>query len=173
MVYLFVQNPTTAGYISRIGCGDMVFSFFSSVSYHLEGLGNWGARFPRLLLDLCDHGIVTNKKLNELQQELNIIETELKNYSVSKAVYDIGDLTTPIPWELLPGAENHTLSQAYVTPRGAKSYFEVFREKIDMAKSEKADIMLIFPPEMGIYRENLWQPREKGRKYWITDKNNP
>ncbi len=27
---------------SRIGYGDFVYSFFSTVSYHLEGQGNWG-----------------------------------------------------------------------------------------------------------------------------------
>lgn len=35
--------------VSRIGYGDFVYSFFSTVSYHLEGQGNWG----KDSLDFC------------------------------------------------------------------------------------------------------------------------
>lgn len=59
--------------VSRIGYGDFVYSFFSTVSYHLEGQGNWGKRFPRLLLDLCDGGLVKNENIDELEDELKTI----------------------------------------------------------------------------------------------------
>lgn len=167
-VVILVQAPKTYGVESHLGYGDMVFSFFSSISYHLEGLGKWGSRFPRLLLDLCDQGIVRNEYLEELELELEVISHELKNFSLSEAIYDIGDLNKKIPWKALPGSESHSLVQPWVTPRGEESYFSVFKTLIAQAKRINAPILLIYPPETAD-RNTLWLPKEKGRNYWIKD----
>ena len=172
MVYLMVQNPERAGYIVRLGWGDMVYCFFSTVSYHLEGVGHWGERFPRLLRDLCDHGIVENEHLQELQRELDQIPRELQKYPVSEAIYDIQNLSLPIPWEEIPkepGEEDINLAQPWVTPRGDSGYFTVFREQIQQAINEESPLLLIFPFEMGT-KATLWQPKEKGHDYWTRDK---
>lgn len=168
-IYAFVKAPNRAGYGYILGYGDMVFSFFSTVSYHLEGLGNWGKRFPRLLLDLCDHGIVENEHLDELDEELKKILCELQNLPISDAIYDIGNLELPIPWELLPGAENHNLAQPWVTPRGALSYFFVFSEQIQRAKTEKSPLLLIYPYETAD-KKAFYCRKEKGREYWTKEK---
>lgn len=165
MVILKAKRKDSAGYISHLGKGDMVFAFFSSVSYHLEGKDNWGSRFPRLLLDLCDTGMVKYEHLDELLEELNIICFELQKLPLSAAVYDIGDLSLPIPWEVLPGAENNNLAQPWVTPRGDISYFNCFPEIIQYAKTLKSSIFLMFS-----YEEDQWEPMKKGRSYWIADK---
>ena len=75
--------------MSRIGYGDFVYSFFSTVSYHLEGKGNWGKRFPRLLLDLCDGGLIKYENIDELEDELKIIYNEFQKMPISDAIYDL------------------------------------------------------------------------------------
>ena len=169
MVELLTKRPNEGGFCSGLGTGDMVFSFFSSVSYNLEGKGRWGSRFPRLLLDLCDHGIMENKHLDEFQQELKIILYELQKYPLSAAVYDITDLSLPIPWEVIPGEENNNLAQPWVTPRNAISYWEIFDRHIHFAKRYSAPILLVFPTEEG-NRETLWDRKNKGHDYWVKDK---
>ena len=170
LVFLTVRaTPNHSSFTSVLGYGDMIFSFFSTISYHLEGAGNWGKRFPRLLLDLCDHGIIKNENLDEAAEELKIISWELQKFPLSDAIYDIGDLSLPIPWEVLPGAENHNLAQPWVTPRGAKSYFLVFIEKIQLAKSQNAPLLLTYPYE-NADPKSLFIPKQKGREYWRKDK---
>lgn len=146
-VEILVKKPNRGGFSCYLGWGDMVYCFFSSVSYNLEGPGNWGKRFPRLLLDLCDHGVVENQHLDELQQELVVISRELQKFPLSAAVYDIEDLTLPIPWEVVPGEENNNLAQPWVTPRGEESYFTVIEEQIELAKREDTSLLLIFARE--------------------------
>ena len=167
-VVTLIKPPNDYGLESGLGYGDMVFSFFSSVSYHLEGPGNWGKRFPRLLLDLCDHGVIENAYLDEFETELNIIFRELQNFSIHDAIYDIGDLSKPIPWELLPGAETQNLARPWVTPRGATSYYIIFMNCIAEARRRNTDILLIYPPETA-FLNTLHQRKEKGREYWIKD----
>ena len=169
MVRLLTKKPNQAGFISGLGTGDMVFSFFSSVSYNLEGKGRWGSRFPRLLLDLCDHGIIENEHLDEFQQELKIILYELEKYPLSAAVYDITDLSLPIPWEVIPGEENNNLAQPWVTPRSERSYFTVFWEYIACSKRENTSLLLIFPTETADLK-TLWTRKNKGHDYWVKDK---
>ncbi len=154
--------------VSRIGYGDFVYSFFSTVSYRLEGLGNWGKRFPRLLLDLCDHGIVYNENLDELEAELKEIYDELKTMPLSDAIYDLEDLSKPIPDDLLPGEDDivENLSQYWVTPRGAKVYLESFSEIIAATKHWGGSLVLIYAPET-IDKQLLTRPKDKGRKYWL------
>jgi hypothetical protein len=169
-VTLLVQKPGHGGFECNLGWGDMVFCFFSSVSYNLEGPGKWGSRFPRLLLDLCDHGVVLDNQLDELDKELGIIYRELANYPLSAAVYDIADPSLPIPWETIPGEENNNLSHPWVTPRGGQSYFKIFADQIRVARHVGAGLLLISPEEQG-NRNTLWQRKEKGRDYWKRDGN--
>ena len=68
-VVLAAMAPNCSGMMAHLNYGDNVFAFFSSISYHLEGIGNWGKKFPRLLLDLCDTGIVEFEHLEELRTE--------------------------------------------------------------------------------------------------------
>lgn len=155
-------------YVARIGYGDFVYSFFSTVSYHLEGQGNWGKRFPRLLLDLCDGGLVKNEDINELEDELKIIYSEFQKMPLTDAIYDLENLSKPMPKDLLPSAnENVTsLAQLWVTPRGARIYLETFNEQISFAKHCRGSIVLMYSPES--CDRQIWiRPKDKGRKYWL------
>lgn len=154
--------------ISRIGCGEFVYSFFSTVSYHLEGPGNWGKRFPRLLLDLCDGGFIKNENIDELEDELKIIYNEFQKMPLSDAIYDLEDLRKPMPKDLLPNADENVinLAQLWVTPMGDKVYLKVFREMIDTVKDQGGSLALGCLPET-IDKQLFTRPKDKGRKYWL------
>lgn len=154
--------------ISRIGCGEFVYSFFSTVSYHLEGRGNWGKRFPRLLLDLCDGGLVKNENIDELEDELKIIYNEFQKMPLSDAIYDLEDLSKPMPKDLLPNADENVtnLAQLWVTPMGDKVYLKVFSEMIDTVKDRGGSLALGCLPET-IDKQLFTRPKDKGRKYWL------
>ena len=154
--------------ISRIGYGDFVYSFFSTVSYHLEGRGNWGKRFPRLLLDLCDGGLIKNENIDELKDELKIIYDEFQKMPISDAIYDLEDLRKPMPKDLLPNADENVtnLAQLWVTPMGGKVYLKVFGEMIDRVKDQGGSLALGCMPET-IDKQLFTRPKDKGRKYWL------
>ena len=168
LVNLTVWPEKSYGMTARIGYGDFVFSFFSTVSYHLEGLGNWGKRFPRLLLDLCDHGLVEYEKLDELEIELKTIYNEFKKMSLSDAVYDIEDLSKPMPNDLLPRNDENveSLAQLWVTPRGNRIYLDIFTESINDAKQRNASVLLMYAPESA-KKATMRMRKDKGRKYWL------
>lgn len=164
-----VSLTATAGkgsYIARIGYGDFVYSFFSTVSYYFEGKGNWGKKFPKLLLDLCDHGLVKYENLDELGEELEIIYKELKKLSLSNAIYDLKDLNKPMPYDLLPNEKIENLSQLWITPRGRRVYLDTFKELISFAKYEKGSLVLMYASES--LDDQIWiMPKNKGREYWL------
>ena len=169
VVEITVWPENSYGMTSRIGYGDFVYSFFSTVSYHLEGLGNWGKRFPRLLLDLCDHGIVENENLDELETELRTIYDSLNKMPLSDAVYDLEDLSKPMPNDLLPGDDDivENLAQLWITPRGSRIYLDIFIEQICDAKRRNTSILLMYSPETTI-KETMHNRKDKGRKYWLN-----
>lgn len=166
VVELTVWPTNSYGWTSRLGYGDYVFNFFSTVSYRLEGPGNWGKRFPRLLLDLCDHGVVEYEQLDEFEAELATIRKELQQFSVFDAVYDIAELEKPIPWEMLPGAETHDLEQPWVAPVSGRSFFDIFAHSMENARLRKANMLLIYDPET-FNKDTLQQRKNKGREYWL------
>ncbi len=145
---------------------DFVFAFFSSISYHLEGMGNWGKRFPRLLLDLCDHGWVDCEDFDELSAELTVIRRELRRFSLDDAVCDIGDLSRTIPFERLPGTDWHDLSMPWVTILSAKPFFDLFEEAMQWARTEECPLLMVFPMEV-LRKDTLRIRKRKGRDYWL------
>ncbi len=151
--------------------GDRVFAFFSSISYHLEGLGNWGERFPRLLIDLCDHGIVYYEDLGELVQELKTIQQELQQFTIDDAVYDIADLSKPIPWERYPDVDPRTtLAEPWIRVREEQTFFEAFYKMIfEFAIPQKSPLYMGF--FLNSYdQENPFKREKKGRDYWLRIK---
>lgn len=166
LVNITIWPENSYGMFARIGYGDFVFSFFSTISYHFEGNGNWGAKFPRLLLDLCDHGVVEYEHLDELQEELNSIYNDLKKMTLSCAIYDIEDLTKPMPQDLLPDEPIDNLSELWITPRGHRTYLDIFTESIKDAKNRKGPLLLLYAPEADV-KATMRDRKNKGRKYWL------
>ena len=169
VVALTVKNEASiASYVCKLGTGDYVFCFFSTVSYRLEGPDCWGSRFPYLLKYLCDYGIVKYEDLEKLRWELRIIRTELRGFTVSQAVYDIGDLNAAIPWDIIPGEENNDLSQPWVIGRNDDSLFRVFEEQLDLAQKYRTALLLKAFHE----KPNPKWFKKRGRNYWKELQNN-
>ena len=166
LVKILVYPENSYGASWGLGKGDIVFSFFSSISYHLEGVGNWGKRFPHLLLGLCDHGIVENQNLDAFRCELEIIQKELKHFTILNTIQDIEDLSKPFPWNITPGCETDTLDEIWCTPRGNISYFETFYKGIEDAKRRNTALLLVYAPETA-NRDTLRTRKNKGREYWL------
>ncbi len=153
---------------ARFGWSDMVYSFFSSVSYNLEGQGKWGSRFPKLLIDLCDYGAVAYEDLDALDKELKVVFRELQKFPLSAAVYDIQEPWLPMPWEATPG-EIANLAYAWETPRGVP-YQKAFDKSIEMAKWFKSSLGLMYGftspkgnPEKGMKHEHEFWVQDRGK----------
>ena len=154
---------------ARIGYGEIVFSFFSTVSYYLEGPGNWGKKFPRLLIDLCDNGLIKNRDLDDLWSELQIIYKEFEKMFLSNVIYDIEDLSKHMPSDLLPAGNDNVekLSQLWVTPRAGQIYLDTFKEAINNSKYFNGSLTLNYAPEEIFDKQLHIRPKNKGRKYWL------
>lgn len=114
---------------------DWLYSFFSNISYHLES-SRWGNRFPVLLCEFCDLGVVEYDHLDKLERELDAAYSGLARIPVEDAIYDIKNPAAPIPWEILPEAENAgiRLCEPWLTARTDDSFFDVFRKKYFLPK---------------------------------------
>ena len=87
---------------------------------------------------------------------------------ISDAIYDLEDLTKPMPKDLLPTADENVtnLAQLWVTPTTAKVYLKVFSEMIDTVKDRGGSLALGCMPET-IDQQLFTRPKDKGRKYWL------
>ncbi|TFB19559.1 hypothetical protein E3U55_10380 [Filobacillus milosensis] len=102
--------------IYRIGHGDFLHSFFSTISYHLESDG-WGAKYPLLLNELYFRGI-NSKDISNAIQEVEEVKEGLKTLPPSEVVWDIEDLDKVPPWGNDISQEITNLSNYFVTSDG-------------------------------------------------------
>ncbi len=166
-IQLYSLGAGGQGSISaRFGWSDMVYSFFSSVSYNLEGQGKWGSRFPKLLIDLCDYGAVAYEDLDVLDKELGIVFRELQKFPLSAAVYDIQEPWLPMPWEATPG-EIANLAYAWETPRG-EPYQEVFFEAIRLARYFQSNLGLLYGSVSS--KDKPKKGMKRGHEFWVQDR---
>lgn len=84
-MYMFVLQSKHS--VRLLGNGDVLYSFFSTVSKLLEPNG-WGTRFPYLLNYLCDYGVVKYEDVDKLKKEVLFIKYMLRQYNLTQAVYD-------------------------------------------------------------------------------------
>lgn len=95
------------------GSGDVLYSFFSSISALLEKKG-WGTRFPYLLRHFCDYGMVKYEDVDEFEREVKIVKKELQLYKITQAVYDYKYPHLEIPFDKTEYYnENTSLDNAY------------------------------------------------------------
>lgn len=146
---------------------DWLYSFFSNISYHLES-SRWGNRFPVLLCEFCDRGVVEYDHLDKLERELDAAYSGLARIPVEDAIYDIKNPAAPIPWETLPEAENAgiRLCEPWLTARTDDSFFDVFRKKILFAKAQHSRLFLhVFMLE-DVHALNSAPPQPRPHSYW-------
>ena len=123
----------------EIGAASFLHSFFSTVAYNLEG-GNWGTRFPVIMNELYQ-GELTNANVPNAKVELNTIESELKNLSPDKVIWDMEDLGKQPPWGTRISNQITDLSNYFVTSDG-RDFLTIFRKALDDAIEIKTDILI-------------------------------
>ena len=146
---------------------DWLYSFFSNISYHLES-SRWGNRFPVLLCEFCDLGVVEYDHLDKLERELDAAYSGLARIPVEDAIYDIKNPAAPIPWETLPEAENAgiRLCEPWLTARTDDSFFDVFRKKILFAKAQHSRLFLHAFMLEAVHALNSAPPQPRPHSYW-------
>lgn len=82
--------------ISDIGFDIVLHSLLSTVALHLEG-GNWGARFPLIMLKLYQ-GSLAAADASAALLELRDMQAGLAKLSPAQVVWDINDLARQPPW---------------------------------------------------------------------------
>lgn len=127
----------------EIGAASFLHSFFSTVAYNLEG-GNWGTRFPVIMNELYQ-GELTNANVPNAKVELNTIESELKNLSPDKVIWDMEDLGKQPPWGTRISNQITDLSNYFVTSDG-RDFLTIFRKALDDAIEIKTDIIISSAP---------------------------
>lgn len=123
----------------EIGAASFLHSFFSTVAYNLEG-GNWGTRFPVIMNELYQ-GELTNANVPNAKVELNIIESELKDLSPDKVIWDMEDLGKQPPWGTRISNQITDLSNYFVTSDG-RDFLTIFRKALDDAIEIKTEIII-------------------------------
>lgn len=121
----------------QIGGGDFLYSFFSTVAYHLES-GKWGKRFPAIMKKLYQ-GKLKRKDVNKAIKELETIKKELQAFTPDKVIWNIEDLSKQPPWGNDISEDITDLSNYFVTSDG-EDFISVFFEALKTAKEAGADV---------------------------------
>lgn len=121
----------------KIGTGDFLHSFFSTIAYNLENK-KWGSRFPLLMNDLY-YKTLSVDKIDEAIGELKIIQEELKEYSPSMVIWNIEDLSQSPPWGDNIADRITDLSNYFYTGDG-EDLFALIYKALEAAKSVNKDI---------------------------------
>jgi len=130
---------TVKYYWYHIGMGDFLHSFFSTIAYNLEN-GKWGTEYPCLMNELYS-GTLKAENLTKAKNELNKITNELKKLPANKAIWDIDDLSKPMPWGDNISSEITDLSNYYVTSDG-EDLITIIYHAIEKAIELKSDVII-------------------------------
>lgn len=131
---------TVKFYWYQVGTGDFLHSFFSTIAYNLEN-GKWGEKYPFFMKELYS-GTLKEKHLKYAKKELEMITAELKGLSVDKVIWDIDDLSKPMPWGDNISSEITDLSNYFVTSDG-KDLITIIQHAIDKAIELKSDVRIV------------------------------
>jgi len=121
----------------KIGTGDFLHSFFSTIAYNLENK-KWGSRFPLLMNDLYYKTLFVDK-IDEALAELKTIQEELKEYSPSMVIWNIEDLSQLPPWGDNIADRITDLSNYFYTSDGEDLFTLIFKA-LEAAKSVNKDV---------------------------------
>ena len=134
MVFLQVSNN---GY--RIGRGDFLWSFFSTIANNLEE-DYWGNKFPYILDKFCQ-GELKGEDISNAKEELLIIREKLKEFSPSNVIWDAEDLNKQPPWGNDISKDITDLSNYFVTCEG-EDLFDVIFEAFNYAQETKQGVII-------------------------------
>lgn len=120
-----------------IGTGDFFHSFFSTICVNLEN-GQWGSRYPVLMMDLYQ-GVLPYDKLDLALDELSQVGEELKSFPPNQVVWDIEDRTKMPPWGNNISSDIRNLSDYFVTSDG-QCLISVLKKAFNEAQVEQVNV---------------------------------
>lgn len=123
----------------KIGNGNILHSFFSTVAYNLEN-NKWGSRFPLIMEELYYRSLPP-QKLDLASEEIKKIFVELQEYAPSMVIWDIEDLAKRPPW----GdniAETITSLDSYFYTSDGENLSVVFDKALETAKRVNKEVLV-------------------------------
>ena len=123
----------------QVGTGDFFHSFFSTIAYNLED-AKWGTKYPYIMNELYN-GLLKEEHLEKAKAELVNIKKELEKLPVSRAIWDIEDLSKQMPWGNNTSSDITDLSNYFVTSDG-EDLITIIDHAIDKAMEIQADISI-------------------------------
>ncbi|CZF82627.1 hypothetical protein GCE9029_03345 [Grimontia celer] len=124
----------------EIGGQDFFHAFFSTVSYRLE-IDGWGSRFPCLLKKLYQ-GKLEQYDARQALEELDVIVSELSQFSPDKVVWDIDNLSASPPWGNDISNDITDLSNYFVTSTG-RDLIDVLKECLEEQRDRGGSIEVV------------------------------
>jgi hypothetical protein len=124
-------------YWYRVGQGDFLHSFFSTISYRLEPDG-WGSKYPYLLKHLYS-GRLNSADISKAVEETKQVQIELSKYKPSELVWDIEDMTKQPPWGDKISTQITNLANYFVTSDG-RNLFEILFKAFEDAQRLSVDV---------------------------------
>ena len=98
---------------SIVGSSEILHSFFSTISFHLEP-GGWGTRFPELMNELYK-GRLDASKAEKALADARFIKDALKALPPERVVWDIEHIERKPPWGDKVGRSVTDLSNYHIT----------------------------------------------------------
>ncbi|MBB5645295.1 immunity 70 family protein [Pedobacter cryoconitis] len=118
----------------KIGTGDFLHSFFSSIAYNLED-NKWGEKFPFIMKKLYTKELSV-EDIPEAVKEINLIREMFKEYAPNCVIWDIENLEKRPPWGDDIADRITSLSNYFYTSDG-EDLFETFLKALDTAAKVK------------------------------------
>jgi len=127
-------------YWYQIGTGDFLYSFFSTIAYNLED-SKWGTKYPFIMKELYS-GKLNVEHLKNAKDELEAIKNELKILPVNKVIWDIDDLSKPMPWGDNISSDITDLSNYFITSDG-EDLITIIDHALEKAIELRSDIDIV------------------------------
>ncbi len=121
----------------RVGHGEFLHSFFSTIAYNLEG-GAWGSKYP-ILMNKLYSDFIPIELLEEALNEAKEIQFELGKFPPNKVVWDLEDLSKQPPWGDNISTDITSLKNYFVTSDG-KDLIEMLLKAINVAIQVKKTV---------------------------------
>lgn len=122
----------------KVGSGGFLYSFFSTVCYHLENK-QWGSVYPYIMKRLY-YGELEWQNVKYARRELEEIQSRLAEFPPSDIVWSFEDLSQRPPWGDNISEDITNLANYFVTSGGndlITVMFEVFNEAEEYRKNIK------------------------------------
>lgn len=121
----------------QVGSGDFLYSFFSTICYHLESR-KWGSKYPYIMRDLY-RGKLKVEHIEKAMDELVKIRKGLQKLPPNRVIWNLEDLSQKPPWGDNISKDIKNLADYFVTS-GGYNLLDVLVEALNTAKECGTDL---------------------------------